>query len=197
MITVSEFYENIKIFFLCGVVVAVGYDFLRLLRGLFSKCYVAEVITDIAFMSAAAVLSFAYYVEFCTGTLKFAYFVPEIAAVALYFLTLGKLTAFAERAVSAVIKTALRKIIHLIYTPLAALARVIRNRSRAIHDKIQAIAIAQSQKSRIKRLQKKQARAIIKQTKSNKPSVKNENYPQAKPRIQAKSTKSAKTTARP
>lgn len=119
-------------FFLAGIIMGLFYEPLRFMRCLIRHNAVAVAVEDVLFLSVCAFVSFVISLVIGTGYFRVYYAAFELAGIAAYLLTLGRLIKSFHKLVCKVFRKALRLIFYKISHFFARIFSAIRHKTAAL-----------------------------------------------------------------
>lgn len=114
-----------------GFLLGISYDFIRLLRLVFSRGKIFLFVTDMIFTVFCTAASFLLFLGVNDGVIRFYLVLAEITGAALYFATAGQIVCKLFRKISDM----LRRVVRLIFSPFLFLKSKLNAPFKKIREK--------------------------------------------------------------
>ena len=111
-------FEDFALAVITGVVAALIYDVMRILRTLFALSKKIVIVMDLSFVFIAALLNFLLCLAASYGYLRLILIIGEAIGFTIYFLTVGFVTIWAAKFLMRVINFIYEKVIQKIFSAL-------------------------------------------------------------------------------
>jgi hypothetical protein len=112
---VSQYLNELMMFFILGFLLAALYEPLRISRHLINTNAVLTGIEDFLFLLFCGVITFAYSLELSSGEFRIFFLFGEFLGAAVYFITLGRVISFISETFSNALKTVIKYTGNFIY----------------------------------------------------------------------------------
>lgn len=123
-----------------GALVGILYDVIRIIRLTFTKSSFAVIVSDVIFVILSAVATFIFFLTVTYGEVRLYALLAELLGFLIYYFSFGVIAVrFTDKTVRK-IKSAIKKFLSFVFSPLIRLFRFLRSKIAVFGKKIKKMS---------------------------------------------------------